>query len=483
MTVPNQPMRLSDLFYIIFRAWRKLIVFALIGTLLLGGFGFYRSRNTASSNEVSTAGITLTDKEVLAIKDALVASDREAMNLSAELTSLNSQIAELNRYLANSIYLKIDWSAPPLSAYQISITPEAPSEFSEDSAEQRRYIIGAEIIRQAKSENFYFYLADNTDASLAREWIYELIYAHLDDNGDVYIEIVAPNDLSLNQLLDASQQYFRNNIREFIDVPYLYSIDILSVKPQITIDEQLRHRRGTLEAKLVSLITDMSSKREILNGIVDEAVEQEILDRASAQGQSMSVSRSVKQFAIIGFMLGALATIFFVVTAAGKRGVILDPQEYAAHTDLFFLGSIASLEQGGRKKIGAPIDRLIDKLFYGRTEIKEYAHHAAMVSNLAQGIESIAFVSEKPRASLATLMLALNEERGTISSDTQESFAVSVNLENDEDVKQLRHANAAFVVIETRRTTQRQAAQIIELLTGMNIKILGLLAEERLHES
>ena len=49
MDIPEQSIKLKDLIFVILRDWRRVIVMALIGAILVGAYGFYKNSQRTSS--------------------------------------------------------------------------------------------------------------------------------------------------------------------------------------------------------------------------------------------------------------------------------------------------------------------------------------------------------------------------------------------------------------------------------------------------
>src|SRR5678816_3169233 len=98
MTSPEQSLNIKDMLYIVLRSWRRIIVFAMMGALLLGGFALYRNRRTATDSPTEpepASEITLTKEESEAIRKSVMANDLTVIRHNKRIEALNGRVGAL----------------------------------------------------------------------------------------------------------------------------------------------------------------------------------------------------------------------------------------------------------------------------------------------------------------------------------------------------------------------------------------------------
>lgn len=484
MNSSEQSIKTKDLIFVALRAWRQVFIFALIGVLLLAGFAFYRGRTSRNSVEK----IVLTAKEIETVTAKALKEDREIIAVTENVDKLYKRMNSLKRRLADSIYLKIDEKAQPLMSFDVVLTPEMPSEEAEDTYEQRRYLLKIEVLKIAKGEKFANYLAAAYPNYVEAQWIEELISLTVDGERHLHFEVTAPDLENAERLATEAETFFKKNIRESINVDYLYDVEIQNRKSQVEENLLIGIEKERVESDIEVLTLKIDEAQKEIDLIVEEALEEALEDKISQaedeQGANLggSLKRSMLKYGIAGAFIGILIAALIAVFRATSSALIWSPEEFADQLKLLYIGSIAVASPQVKKKFGSGIDRWLEGLFYRErgVDAKESVRYAASVIEGLAGKEgtdpdvkrlyTIAVMGEAEDASTENLVDAISE--------LPSMQGVGVVADTAEGIKILRSADAVVQLVQARRTSMRKAIHDLELAAGMGVQIHGIIGVE-----
>lgn len=474
MDNPEQSIKLKDLIFVILRDWRRIILFALVGALLVGAYGFYKNSKLTSAKPASKEPVVLTEKEIEEVKTKLREFDNEYIECRESLEALRSDVRNRNNRLSRSFYLAIDWTAPARAAFDINLTTEKPPEAATESWAERQYLLSIEFLRHTKSDSLYQHIAQSIEEGPTADWVYELITSHRNDNNVIHLEFVAPDEALLSQLVEAAKHYFSYEIREKLSLTYLFYVEIIDCDVIGAIDPGLVNLRGELEEELAEKTRLLEEAEENLALIVEEALEEARLKKQATEDEAnasiLPKKQSIKKLVLVGAFLGILVSIFWSVIRASSTGVIRDAEHFSNQVGLLFIGTVAAKKEKRDIKMGQSIDDWLENLFYSRTEKGTIGRVVAIVQGLMDDKhKTIAVLADEATDLASTLVEALASEsmNGIVS-----------NIQEEEGVKALQRADAAIYIARERETKVRDAMRTLEIASGMGKTILGVIAEE-----
>ena len=484
MVSPEQSLKIKDLIFIVLSAWRQMIVFAVIGVILLAGFAFYRGR----TSEKPAKEVMLTDEEIAVVEGEVLKENLDILLLKETIEKLNGRVNNLKRKLSDSTYLKIDEKAQPLTSFSIVITPEMPSEESEDTFEQRKYFLNLEFLKIVKGEKFVNYLVAAYPDYVEAQWIAELIGLSFDEDRQLHFEVTALNLEDAERLAAESETFFENNIRESINVDYLYDIEIQNRESQVVANPIIKMERERVESDIDELLLKIDETQKEIDLIVEEALEEalqekieKIEEEQSAQPKP-SLKRNMLKYGIAGAFIGILIAAFIAVFRATSSALIWSPEEFADQLKLLYIGTIAVASPLVKKRLGSGIDQWLEGIFYKKRGIDEKENVQYVISVLeglagkegtepdAERLYTIAVMGEAEDASTENLVDAIAE--------LPLMQGVGVVADTAEGIKILRSADAVVQLVQARRTSMRKAVHDLELAAGMGVKIHGIVGVE-----
>lgn len=508
MTSLEQSLNIKDMLYIVLRSWRRIIVFAMMGALLLGGFALYRNRRTTTDSPTEpepASEITLTKEEDEAIRKSVMANDLTVIRHNKRIEALNGRVGALIDRIDNSVYLTIDERAQPVSSFEITVTPEEPSEMAEDTLEQRRYFLGLDYLKYAKSKDFYTYLAAASEGGIDADWLHELVESKLISDNTLHVELTAPDRSTVMALSQAAQDFFLREIREKLSIDYLYQAEVSNLQSKTEDNPAIRLERETLQKELDDTIKSIRDGQAEVELIVNEALEQERLAKQAEQPVESPLEpaepakQNVAMFVLGGLFLGVMAAVLWAVYQAMSSEVIYDPAEFAEQLGFLYIGSIAAPGEIPAKSFGSGIDRWLERRFWGQRRGQASAQIGApYVASVIHGLldrDATLCASDDPTAmtSLTVAVLeddekfagrvlvdAINEETGKTVDGTRYQLAgVSVQLDTEEGVKAFQTSDAAVLLLYPHETKIPQAMRTLKMADGMGKQVLGVVSAER----
>ena len=480
----EQSMKIKDLIFVVLRPWRQMIAFAVVGVILLAGFAFYRGR----TSEKPVEEVVLTDEEIEFVETELLKENSKILQLTEIIERLNGRANKIKHKLAESIYLKIDEKAQPLTSFNITITPEIPSEESEDTYEQRKYFLNLEYVKMAKGEKFTNYLTASYQDYVEAQWIVELFSLSIDKKSILHFEVTAPDLESAEKLASEAETFFKETIRESINVGYLYDIEIQNRKSQVVANPLIKKEREQAESDLEKLLLEIDETQEEIDLIFEEALEealQEKIEKVEEEQSTQlkpSLKRNMLKYGIAGAFIGILFAAFIAVFRATSSALIWSPEEFADQLKLLYIGSIAVTSPQVKKKFGSGIDRWLEGIFYKRRQVdtQESVHY---VSSVIEGLG--AKEGTDPDAESPYTIAVMGDAEDTPMEMLVESIkeltsmqGVGVVADTAEGIKVLRSVDAVVQLVQGRQTSMRKAIHDLELAAGMGIKIHGIVGVE-----
>lgn len=503
MTSPEQSLKITDEIYIVLRSWRRIIIFAIIGALLLGGFALYRYRHTLTGNSPAPAPeIMFTDKEIQDITKDVFTNDLIAMRHNKRIDTLNRRVGFLIDRIDNSVYLAIDENAQPISSFEITVIPEDLSEVAEDTLEQRRYFLGINYLKYAKSSDFYNYLATSLRGRIDAGWLQELVECKLISDDTLHVEVTAPDDETVTILSQAAQDFFLYEIREKLDIEYLYQTEILNLQSRTVKNPDIRIEQENLQKELDEAMNLILEEQAEVDSILNDALEKEkaaIQAEQSALNPAKSAKQTVAMFALAGFFIGVMAAVFWAIYQSTLLDSIYYPDEFAEQLGFLYIGVIVAPEEISSKSFGSGIDRWLERRFWGRRKGQTTAHMSApYIASVIKGLLgrdaepcasddladttsfTVAVLEDGAESVSRTLVDAISVQAENNADEIKyQLVGVAVDLDTEDGVKALQSSDAAVILVRPRETNIPRTMRDLNIAKGMGKQVLGIVSAER----
>lgn len=483
MSSLEQSIKIKDLSYAVLRVWRQLIVCALVGAILLLGITLYRGTKTVEPLEPE---IRLSDEEVTALTQQSMEEDQRILEAKEKLESLVGKEASLNSQLENRPYLSINDKSQPKTVFDVVVVPEHPLPESDDTFDQRRYFLSLDYLKITKGDALVGFLAKQCLKETEHQWIRELLSYELNEDRSLHVEVIAPQMKAVRCLSESAQKFFKETIREYLSVNYLFDVEIANLATFTEPNPEIKKERDLLEKELKEVQEKIADSEEAIEKriqeILDEALEEKI-EKKKAEDEAkpkVSLTRTAVKYGIAGALIGILLAAFVAIFRTTSSAVIWSPEEFADQLKVLYLGSIVSEVPDSDKKARSGIDRWLEKIFYGRKKSTDADGSVAYVTSIIEGLE-------RKEDAGAQYVVAVLGDAGEPSlermTDSIGSIAglkgIQVLANTAEGIKDLRSAGAAIQLVRARQTSLKKAVRDLELAANMGVKILGIVGVDR----
>jgi len=470
MEYREQPVRIMDLVKSVMLAWRKILLFALIGMLLLSAFGFYRIKST-SPTERRTSRVTLTDKQIEVATLAAQSSSSEAVRLSRRIKSLTLRAESIGDQLANSLFLRIDPEAQRMASFDVTFQVQESSEESQYITLQNRHQLLRDYIEVANSDDFFKTLELKGNGRVSAVWLRELIRYETNQGDILHVQVTAHDDKTIQDLSRYVRDFFQYEMKGKIQSIVPHTVIQSDLQWDTVKNPDIPLIREKLQNELDDIFVELNENREALDAIVAAYLDDTIasMEEVYEPSPAVRISSYILKFAILGLFLGALVQVAWVIFKVTSSPVLRYPDDFSYEQNLLLIGRIASREKRAEKRFLPGIDRFIRRLFNRQQKETSAAHLAVIINGLRQDDRPIAIIAEQTEGSI-----------GLVKSLQNASLA---DLKAEEGVKALKDSHYAILVVRPGETKGKDAVRDLEIATHMGKAILGIISEECLHET
>lgn len=474
--------------------WKQIVVVALVGLLLAGGYSYVKSKNAAVEVPVqedgsgdssaddttgsSSGNVQLTEEEQQAVDNAL---------------QLQSEITALETYMENSVWMKID----PYHKNRVLLL------YSIDGADRQtiykaaecyiNFLSGGGLAEAVKKADKSFrdmdsiYLAELVSAwqqTNSSNWIVTDDQQQINDTKLFYIEASGEDEKMAKQLSEDMDKALKDYIPQVKEICGDHRIKLLSSTHSVRIDNDLQtwqhDRRELLNANRTNLktMTDAMSDQQKMVLNVKSAIEE---DEDLVETPTVETAGRVS---IKYLLVGLVAGVFLYACLYGCwyifRKDIRTAGEFKSYYNIPLLGSVVTgsgqTVHGIKKILG-----LSGSKWTG-------AGQADKDQQTAQMLNRIRLVCEKQE--MKNLCLAVEfpldgkdkELLGQVSSQLQEWGIRTVTAENlSGDVSQwnkLEGEDALVLFCKSGVTTHQSVDHVMEIVSDNKVPTAGAVVLE-----
>lgn len=512
----EREISLLDLMVEILLRWRVLVVCMLIGGILMGGFSFVRSYQTA---EAQKAQIAEMEKKLQEKKEQLESDQHEEDTkgnlatkeyLQEQLTEVQknnintvldyeSFIEELEAYCDSSILMQLD----PLNISQARLTFLVTAHDEERSHSIER------IYEDMISAGLFQWIADNSAEDISPAALGELIAIsrssrELIAGGDSFsVTVVHATEEQCKELAQAVVAYI-NQQQERVKKE-LGSHDIVVVNEAYSqmVDTTLLDKQRGIKKNIATWKTDAASKKAAFSdeewkyynfvtmGKAQGTPEEYEKEDSASDGQQTTQESTAldmpvvtppsvsMKYVILGMILLAFVYVLYIFMAFIFNNRLRISDDMNQLYGIPQLGQIP--EENTKKKVFSFVDSWIlrirdrSKRKFSEEEAIGLAAAAVKISAKREELSGIfcigCNVQEKTAEVSARIQAVLAEEN--IGMQVLNNI-----LYNQEAMEQLQGVKGAFLLEKAGETFYDEVAKELELLHRQNIKVLGIVVVE-----
>ena len=503
---------LKDFIYFALKGWRKIILFALIGAILLAGVALYRNREqevpVVSTESIEEAEVELTDEEIAAIREKLIADDTTVIGHNKRIAFLRENIGIMSEHLSNSVYLSLDPDSQPLGTFSLEIVMNNITNENDEIIEQRHLLLSLDYLRSMRSNAFYTHLGREIFSSVTGDNLRELVEVNLAADGSIEFEFTGPDQGFVRKLSTAAQEYIFLEAENQISFSYPHTLNVIDENFQTVKNPSISQERQRVESQIEKLDLELQSTIDTLDKYIEEdletelelelelALEEKIKAQAEAEQEEveeeLAKSASVPLYTIGGLLVGIMIAVMWNFYRGASAGKLLHPADLARSIGLLYINEIfvPAEESKDKQRFASAIDRWIERRYLGAklrdaeaTEVSaEYA--ASVISGVSENREDsdasvykIAALSTED-AAVQTALAAINQAAELNGGKSFELISLSDSMSEVAVIDALRATDAAIIMARPRETEMQSLLRSLEISQELKKPLLGLISVE-----
>ena len=460
----NQQKEL-DLKLIIFRvfySWRKIILFGIIMSLLLGGYRYF-SLNRTLNNEVNKRG------QEKAYKTALDTYNINKETLETEIKNLQNSISNLIDYNDNSILMKINPFNEQLASisYYVDTDYQIMPELSYQNMDTSDSIIKA-YINKTQSNDIIDYMDDKLSVTIDKKYLKELITTSFDFENNMFFILVAHIDLKIcEEIASIIKEYIEQQKDSISNIIGNHSLSIIDYSVQSTVNLDLDSKQKNNQQTLAGYETNLKTKQDELNNLSAPV---------KAPDLSGIIMKSSIKFIIVGFIAGCFIAFLVYIFIYIMSDRLYDLKNLRTVYKLKILGKI---DKRGKRRLFGFIDKVIKRL-EGTSE-KDMAEDEAIeriYANLKAIINSKDTNNHNIIISGAADIDKINNictKLAKIEKDSSYRFVSSGNINYTADtINKLMECNAIVLVEEIGKSTYNEIGKQLDNINDLGKDVVGV---------
>lgn len=474
--------------------WKQIIVLALVGALLAGGYSYVKSKNAAAeiSSVSDGSGDSSADDSVDGSKGEVALTEEEQQAVDSAV-QLQIEMTALEDYLNNSVRMKID----PYHKDRVLLL------YSLDGADRQvlfkaaecyvNFLSGGGLADAVKKEDKAFrdmdsiYLAELVSAwqqSNSNNLVLTDDQQKVEDTKLFYIEVTGENTKMAKQLSEDMNKALEDYIPQVKKICGDHKVKLLSSTSSVRIDNDLQTWQHD---KREALNTSRTNLKTMTDAMTDQ--QKKLLNLKSAietdeEPEQISEEEPVGRFSKKYLLIGLVAGIFLYACLYGCwyifRRDIRTAGEFKSYYTIPLLGNVVT----GSKQPVAGIKKILG--FSGSKWTG--TGQADKNQQTAQMLNRIRLVCEKQQ--IKKLCLAVEfpldgkekELIGQVSGQLQEWGIQTVTAENlSGDVSQwnkLEGEDAMVLFCRSGITTHQSIDHVMEIVSDNKIPAAGAVVLE-----
>ena len=310
---------LKELFAIVIRYGKRLVVLAVIFAVLLGA---YRGVSLTKSNPT---GDRLTEAQA-AYQQALEQYETEKATLEGQL-EMADQILESQRvYMENSVLMNINPQEKYTTTISVAIDGRNMLE-SQLTAIQSRY---QSLWYATNLEQFTI----GTDyGQIADKFLQEVILLTMTEGGVIQIDVIGAEGAITKKIADKVYNFLLDSSQKVAAGTYSHSLTLIASTTKSTMDAELFVKQQELTETILEYTTQLDKLESNLAAMSEP--------RAPATLSKVEIAVSAVKYAVLGGIIGAIVACIWIVLHYLFRNRVETTYQMEQGLKLPFLGSIS----------------------------------------------------------------------------------------------------------------------------------------------
>ena len=432
-------INLKDLFFHVLYRWRSILLVALIGAVLFGGYKYLSMNKAAKSMQVSQ-------------QEALPSEEEIALNLEIEKKA--KQVADLEAYLSESVYINLNpqgiWTGS--CKYLVKAEPSA-SGGPIDPADTILPVYSYPMSGASEDELKEVFDTDK------HEHIDELVRTEINTvENSITVTVKGASVDSVQKVLEFIQTRMEA-IKTKAQNINLHSL--VHVGNEIVLLTEVKEQTDTLPNRRSYLASALSQYRSELQALRERA------EIRRTHGQSVIKKSDIIKFALIGFAIGAFVMACFYAFHYALGGRVVNSSEISEKYNLPILEeSVRSSSIHNNRGL----DKLLAKWEVGKNKTdteKMYNNISALIAE-QQEAKDVLLVSTLKTDKLKTIKEALATRIDDKTIEAKGNF-----LTDSEAITEAAKA-AAVILVEQKDTSRiKDIERMAESLMISQANVIG----------
>ncbi len=337
---------LKELFAIVIRYGKRLLVLAVVFALLLGA---YRGITLTGSNPT---GDRLTQAQESYAQE-LEKYETEKATLQSQLDMANQCLEGQQIYMENSVLMSI----APQEKYTTTISVAIEGRGMLDSqlrAIQSRY---QSLWSATNLEGF---TAGTDYADVADKYLQEVILLTMTEGGVMQIDVIGQEGAITKKVADKVYNFLLSSSKTVAAGTYGHSLALIASTTKSTMDPELFEKQQELTENILDYTTQLDMLESNLNAMSEP--------RAPVTMSKMEITVSAVKYAVLGAVIGAIIGAVWVVLQYLFRSRVETTYQMEQGLKLPFMGSI--LVPRGFAKLAAKV--MGERFWQDEKQAKEY---------------------------------------------------------------------------------------------------------------
>lgn len=309
---------LKELFAMVLRHGKRLIVLAVIFALLLGA---YRGISLTNSNPTGDRLTQALESYALELEQY----QTEKATLEGQLEMANQSLEGQKIYLENSILMNI----APQEKYTttISLAIEGSTAAQQLSAIQSRY-------QSLWAATDLGTLTQGTEyAGTEDKYLQEVILLTMAEGGVMQIDVIGQQGAVTKKVADRVYNFLLNNVKTVSAGSYNHRLSLIASATKTTMDPELFETQQKLIETILDYTTQMDTLESNLNAMSEPRMPVEINKGA--------IATSAVKYAVLGGVIGAVIACIWVILQYLFRNRVETSYQMEQGLKLPFMGSIS----------------------------------------------------------------------------------------------------------------------------------------------
>ena len=469
---PEMEINLKEVIWDLLEQWKAILLVAVLTALLVSGVKYYsaldRYKAAHASNEASVEeAYASTDEHVAAILSELSDEDHNMVQLVLQQEAwLDNQ----TDYFNNSLLLSLD----PNAQRQLTI-----SYYLYDANDNSYSTLCDAYISNLKEETFANAISKQLQLKAEEKYVKELIRGNYtpnytsDSSGELLNVVISlPENADAAELEKEISGLMSDYSKELSEKIAEHKIKLIKTDDTVSVNENAASKRTSTINSINSLNTSIANNKMAMNDVQKAAYEKivalkelDVNDNAQPEEEPeiLTKPRLSKKFAVLGFLLGAMAYAFAYLVWLILRGRINYASDVENYTGSRLLGEIHVPRESARLR-SIMKSKAIEKIRYKNRPDED--------SQIANAVNSIAAMCKKEEIkSISNIDLtALSEDIiKTLKTQGVKQSIIDASKLEESDLLNIKNA----IVTIGKNTKLKDLDELLKLCQCYNVNILG----------